>query len=356
MPSDGFCFVSTWSGVHAVRTPQRPVCGSVGHAIPRHRLWRRPAGVLGTQASTVRSEGTVSVTAPRRQQGLIQHKREAFWFYRFLSLVYDTVVNPFHWTTEMRDASLRQAGLEEGRGRPDFKVLDVGGGTGFCTEGIVQYVSPSQVTLLDQSPHQMQVAKRKPSLQGVTFVQGDAEALAFPTDSFDRVVSAGSIEYWPEPQRGIAEAYRVLKPGGLATIIGPVRATNPVSRFFCDLWMLFPMEEEYRVWFTRAGFTDLKVSYIGPPAYKGIRQHGLIMGLTITGRKPAPGEAKIQLGPMRERLDQSKPMSLGERLIFLARWILGCIAGFYYFVLPFAIMLYAAIFIRDSKRANKEAA
>lgn len=296
------------------------------------------------------------MTAPRRQQGLIQHKREAFWFYRFLSLVYDTVVNPFHWTTEMRDASLRQAGLEEGRGRPDFKVLDVGGGTGFCTEGIVQYVSPSQVTLLDQSPHQMQVAKRKPSLQGVTFVQGDAEALAFPTDSFDRVVSAGSIEYWPEPQRGIAEAYRVLKPGGLATIIGPVRATNPVSRFFCDLWMLFPMEEEYREWFTRAGFTDLKVSYIGPPAYKGIRQHGLIMGLTITGRKPAPGEAKIQLGPMRERLDQSKPMSLGERLIFLARWILGCIAGFYYFVLPFAIMLYAAIFIRDSKRANKEAA
>ncbi len=36
--------------------------------------------------------------------------------------------------------------------------------------------------------------------------QGDAEELPFRTDSFDRYVSAGSIEYWPEPQRGIREA------------------------------------------------------------------------------------------------------------------------------------------------------
>lgn len=41
-------------------------------------------------------------------------------------------------------------------------------------------------------------------------LQGDAEDLPFPTDTFDRYVSAGSIEYWPEPQRGIKEAYRCL--------------------------------------------------------------------------------------------------------------------------------------------------
>jgi MPBQ/MSBQ methyltransferase len=43
-------------------------------------------------------------------------------------------------------------------------------------------------------------------------------------------VSAGSIEYWPEPQRGITEAYRVIKPGGIACMIGPVHPTHPVSR------------------------------------------------------------------------------------------------------------------------------
>lgn len=81
--------------------------------------------------------------------------------------------------------------------------MDVGGGTGFCTQGIVQSVRPENVTLLDQSDHQMAKAKKKADLQGVTIMQGDAEDLPFENDTFDRYVSAGSIEYWPEPQRGI---------------------------------------------------------------------------------------------------------------------------------------------------------
>lgn len=61
-------------------------------------------------------------------------------------------------------------------------------------------------------------------------LQGDAENLPFATDTYDRYVSAGSIEYWPEPQRGITEAYRVIKPGGIACVIGPVHPTYPLSR------------------------------------------------------------------------------------------------------------------------------
>lgn len=280
----------------------------------------------------------------RRGRGLIQHKREAFWFYRFLSIVYDTIVNPFHWTVEMRDRSLRQAKLESSS--RDWKTVDVGGGTGFCTEGVVQYVDPQHVTLLDQSPHQMSKAKAKESLQGVTFVEGDAENLPFESGTFDRYTSAGSIEYWPEPQRGIKEAYRVLKPGGYATMIGPVRATNAFSRFWCDLWMLFPMESEYTEWFTKAGFTDLEISYIGPKAYKGVRQHGLIMGLTITAKKPEQGpvESPLEMGDMLESRERS--LSFGERLLFLPKWFIGVIAGGYYFILPFLIIIYAAIFIR----------
>jgi MPBQ/MSBQ methyltransferase len=73
--------------------------------------------------------------------------------------------------------------------------------------------------------------------------QGDAENLPFDTDSADRYVSAGSIEYWPDPQRGIAEAYRVIKPGGLACLIGPVYPTFWLSRMMADFWMLFPTEQ-----------------------------------------------------------------------------------------------------------------
>ena len=47
----------------------------------------------------------------------------------------------------------------------------MGGGTGFCTQGIVKTVSPTNVTLLDQSPHQLDKAKKKDDLQGITIVE-----------------------------------------------------------------------------------------------------------------------------------------------------------------------------------------
>jgi 16S rRNA G1207 methylase RsmC len=51
------------------------------------------------------------------------------------------------------------------------QVVDVGGGTGFCTLGIVKSVDPANVTLMDQSPHQLAKARAKPALQGVTIVE-----------------------------------------------------------------------------------------------------------------------------------------------------------------------------------------
>jgi hypothetical protein len=43
-----------------------------------------------------------------------------------------------------------------------------------------------------------------------------------------------------------SQAYRVLKPGGTACMIGPVHPTFPLSRFFADAWMLFPTEQEVK--------------------------------------------------------------------------------------------------------------
>jgi hypothetical protein len=39
---------------------------------------------------------------------------------------------------------------------------------------------------------------------------------------------------------------RVVKQGGLACLIGPVHPTFWLSRFFADVWMLFPTEAEYQ--------------------------------------------------------------------------------------------------------------
>ncbi|KAH1122391.1 hypothetical protein J1N35_005551 [Gossypium stocksii] len=66
-------------------------------------------------------------------------------------------------------------------------------------------------------------------------IESDAEDLPFRTDYADRYVSAGSIEYWPDPQRGIKEAYKVVKLGGKACLSGPVYQKSCLSFDFVIL-------------------------------------------------------------------------------------------------------------------------
>lgn len=266
---------------------------------------------------------------------LVQHKQEAYWFYRFLSIFYDKIVNPLFWTVPMRDKALQLGQLQEA----GIKVVDVGSGTGFNTEGIVKIVPPQQVTCVDQSPHQMSKAKAKPALQGCTFLQGDAENLPLPSNSFDRYVSAGSIEYWPDPAKGIREAYRIVKPGGLALMIGPLEPANPVGRFIAELWMLFLKEEEYWQWFREAGFEDLQVCYVKPQWVDGKGKYGI----ALAGRKPLTDTTEQPPAPVAQT--EPEKMGLGRRLLMIFRVLIGSLAGFLF--IPVALLGYVRMAFTD---------
>jgi MPBQ/MSBQ methyltransferase len=249
---------------------------------------------------------------------LIQHKKEAYWFYRFLSLGYDDWVNPLFWTPRMRDEALSAARLD----RRELDTLDAGAGTGFTTEGIVARVDPARVTMLDQSPHQLARAARRPALAACRRALGDAEALPFADDAFDRYVSAGSIEYWPDPQRGITEAYRVLRPGGVGVVVGPVRPVARLARALADLWMLFPETEEYRTWFERAGFADVALHPVAPDWYRDRRGP---YAVAVAGVKPASGPSP--LAPAAAAEDLRAPLTARERARVAARFAAGSLAG-----------------------------
>src|SRR3954452_7376322 len=265
-----------------------------GVAAARWRCWGRTAGEPN-QASSRSSAMTPDATRPRSpgivawRMGLIQHKREAYWFYRFLSLGYDRWVNPLFWTQAMRARALEAARLDA----PGLDVLDAGAGTGFTTEAIVERVDPARVTMLDQSPPQLARARRpppppgrrqKPGLAACRKELGDAERLPFEDGAFDRYVSAGSIEYWPDPQRGIGEAHRVLRDGGTAAVIGPVEPAHPLLRRLSSTWMLFPPEADYRAWFERAGFEDVQVHELAPDWYRGRSAYAV----AVSGVKRGP--------------------------------------------------------------------
>jgi MPBQ/MSBQ methyltransferase len=246
---------------------------------------------------------------------LLQHKTEAYWFYRVLSLVYDRWVNPLFWTPPMRARALAAAALDD----RSLRTLDAGAGTGFTTEGIVEHVDADRVTLLDQSPHQLARARRKPALAGCAKLLGDAEDLPFGDGTFDPYGSAGSIEYWPDPQRAVAEAYRVLAEGGVAVVIGPVRPANALLRRLAETWMLFPTEAEYRELFERAGFADVALVTLAPAWYRSARGP---YGVAVSGRKPAPGRSPLALPPPAETA-----LAPGGRVRSALRFAAGSLAG-----------------------------
>ena len=179
--------------------------------------------------------------------GVLENKRRARVFYKYLSRVYDQV-NPFVWNEEMREEA-----IDWFDPAPDDRILDVGCGTGFATEGLLDRIDA--VHGLDQSTHQLQKAYGKFGRDGpVRFYRGDAERLPFADDAFDGLWSSGSIEYWPNPVAALSEFRRVVKPGGPVLVVGPDAPKTTLFGKVADAIMLFYDEEEADRMFREAEF------------------------------------------------------------------------------------------------------
>ena len=187
----------------------------------------------------------------------VQDKTRARIFYKYLSKVYDQI-NPFIWNEEMRTEALDLLDIEEGD-----RILDVGCGTGFATEGLLERTE--NVYGLDQSVHQMEKAWQKFGKRDrVRFYRGDAERLPFKNDTFDIVWSSGSIEYWPDPVAALVECRRIAKPGGQVLIVGPNYPSNTVFQKLADAFMLFYGADEADRMFEEAGYEEFRHVTMGP--------------------------------------------------------------------------------------------
>jgi SAM-dependent methyltransferase len=117
---------------------------------------------------------------------------------------------PFHrlWgplTRQSAEPLLDAAGVG-----PGSRVLDVASGAGYLSAAAA--ARGAEATGLDFAPEQVALAGR--NFPGVRFREGDAEDLPFGAGQFDAVVIGYGVNHLPHPERGIAEAFRVLRRGG----------------------------------------------------------------------------------------------------------------------------------------------
>ncbi len=99
------------------------------------------------------------------------------------------------------DAALVNAGT---------RVLDVASGPGYVAGAALE--RGAGVTAVDFSAAMLKIARKHNP--GVKFRKGDAAALPFKDDAFDAVVMNFGMLHLAQPERAVAEALRVLRPGG----------------------------------------------------------------------------------------------------------------------------------------------
>jgi ubiquinone/menaquinone biosynthesis C-methylase UbiE len=134
------------------------------------------------------------------------------------------------WSRRLARPFLEFVGTADGE-----SVLDVGCGTGRLAFALAEQCQVKQVHGIDFSPVYVEYARRQNHDQRIVFEVGDACALGFPDQRFDRVLSQLMLHFVPRADQAIAEMRRVARPGAVVgAAVWDIRGGFVANRIFFD--------------------------------------------------------------------------------------------------------------------------
>jgi ubiquinone/menaquinone biosynthesis C-methylase UbiE len=143
--------------------------------------------------------------------------------------IYDKVADRYDGTIRLSEKLFMGDGRRWVCSQARGNVLEIAVGTG---RNLPLYPQEVRLTGVDLSPAMLAVARQRAHRLGraVDLRVGDAQALDFLDASFDTVVCTLPLCTIPDDRRAVAEAVRVLRPGGRLLLLEHVRSSIAVVR------------------------------------------------------------------------------------------------------------------------------
>ena len=118
--------------------------------------------------------------------------------------------------------------------KKDSKVIEIGCGTGWASRGIAKIATEGEVAGIDLSGSMIKRAKqytakdKSHNYENLSFTLASAENIPYPDNYFDYAITITSFSWWLNPENGLGEIERILKPGGQLYVVDvcPNRITD----------------------------------------------------------------------------------------------------------------------------------
>ena len=146
---------------------------------------------------------------------------------------------------------------------PPMVIADLGAGEGAFALLLAQRAQ--KVIAVDSSAGMIEVGREQALRCGVTNIDyrlGDMEELPIDSSSVDLVFFSQSLHHALHPERAIAEAHRILVPGGRLVILDLLKHRFEEARdLYADEWLGFS-ETELETWLEKTGFEEIQTSIV----------------------------------------------------------------------------------------------
>ena len=148
-----------------------------------------------------------------------------------------------HFLSAGIDRRWRKKAIRQLIGLSPKKILDVATGTGDFAITSYEMLHPEKITGIDISEGMLDVGRKKIDKlhlrDKIELLNGDSEAIFYEDDSFDAVTVAFGVRNFQDLEKGLAEIYRVLKPGGKLVVLECSKPSLPVVKNLYNFYMKF---------------------------------------------------------------------------------------------------------------------